>query len=327
METTIATSGQSVPIDYNNIVPPYYSETERTWDSPQNWTVSGVTDLSLQVRGYPVSFIETSPGNITMSASGADIVNVTDEFRYAYKRLSGDGSLTVRVESLVNTATWAKAGVIIRVGLEPAAQQVHTIVTPASVVEFMYRGDSGVNTTQFATDAGTTPMPYWVRLTRKGNTFTGEYSADGITWSKVTLADGTTSMIDVPMMGDVYIGLALTATNRNAVTTAVFSNVQVTGATGPWQVAEIGYDHPGNDPASLYVAIEDNKGKLVVVTHPDINAVLATTWTEWKIPLSQFTGVNLGAVKKMYIGVGDRNAPLAGGAGTLYIDDIRVLKP
>ncbi len=327
-EPTIVHSGrQSMPFDYNNIVQPYYSETERTWDSPQNWKVNGVTDLSLWLRGYPASFSETSPGSITMSASGADIVNVTDEFRYAYKKLPGDGSLTVRVESLVNTAAWAKAGVIIRAGLEPAAQQVHMIITPSERVEFMYRRDAGLNTTQFATDAGTTAFPHWVRLTRKGDTYTGEYSANGTTWTKITTTDGTTSVIDVPMIGDVYIGLAVTATNRNAITTAVFSNVQVTGATGQWQIAEIGYDHPGNDPASLYIALQDSAGKLAVVTNADTSAVLGTEWTEWRIPLSQFTGVNLGAIKKMYIGVGDRNAPRADGAGELFIDDIRVVKP
>ena len=52
------------------------------------------------------------------------------------------------------------------------------------------------------------------------------------------------------MMGPVYIGLCLTAQNVTAVTTAQFSNVTATGgATGAWQVADIGIDHPGNDPA------------------------------------------------------------------------------
>ena len=31
-------------------------------------------------------------------------------------------------------------------------------------------------------------------------------------------------------------------------------------------------------------------------------------------------------VKTMYIGVGDRNAPAPGGAGTLYVDDIRLIR-
>jgi hypothetical protein len=51
-------------------------------------------------------------------------------------------------------------------------------------------------------------------------------------------------------------------------------------------------------------------------------AVNATAWTQWKIPLSTFTGVNLTKVKKMYIGVGDRKNPAAVGTGHIYIDDI-----
>jgi hypothetical protein len=37
--------------------------------------------------------------------------------------------------------------------------------------------------------------------------------------------------------------------------------------------------------------------------------------------------VNLAAVKKMYFGVGNRNSPQVGGAGTLYIDDIGLYPP
>ena len=50
-------------------------------------------------------------------------------------------------------------------------------------------------------------------------------------------------------------------------------------------------------------------------------------WTEWKIPLSGFTGVNLGKIKKLYIGAGDRNNPAKGGTGRIYIDDICLAKP
>jgi len=35
----------------------------------------------------------------------------------------------------------------------------------------------------------------------------------------------------------------------------------------------------------------------------------------------------LARVKKIYVGVGDRTDPVAGGAGRIYIDDIRVTKP
>jgi hypothetical protein len=52
-------------------------------------------------------------------------------------------------------------------------------------------------------------------------------------------------------------------------------------------------------------------------------------WTRWEIPLSDFTaaGVNLAAVKKIVIGLGDRSSAKAGGAGALYLDDIYVGGP
>ncbi len=82
-----------------------------------------------------------------------------------------------------------------------------------------------------------------------------------------------------------------------------------------------------NGDGALYVVVEDNSGKSAVAVNADAAAVKATTWKEWKIPLSSLTGVNLAKVKRLYIGVGDRAKPVAGGAGRLYIDDIRVTRP
>ena len=78
-----------------------------------------------------------------------------------------------------------------------------------------------------------------------------------------------------------------------------------------------------NGADRMYVAVQDSAGKTVLVKHPDgANAVLADQWTQWKIPLSQLSSINLKAVKKVTIGVGDRAGSKAGGAGMLFIDDI-----
>jgi hypothetical protein len=84
-----------------------------------------------------------------------------------------------------------------------------------------------------------------------------------------------------------------------------------------------------NAPASLYVAVEDKAGHIAVVTYPDPALVTAVQWTEWRIPLADISsaGVNVAAIKKMYLGVGNRSKPTPGGAGRIYIDDIRVIKP
>jgi hypothetical protein len=100
-----------------------------------------------------------------------------------------------------------------------------------------------------------------------------------------------------------------------------------------WTVSELSdlrLDFRGvatNGDGALYMVVEDNAGKSAVVTHADAAAVKAGTWTEWKIPLGSLTDVNLAKVKRLYIGVGDRQAPAKGGAGRIYIDDIRLTKP
>jgi hypothetical protein len=83
----------------------------------------------------------------------------------------------------------------------------------------------------------------------------------------------------------------------------------------------------GNSADALYVVLEDSSKKTAVVTHSNPDVVKATTWVEWKIPLSSLTDVNPAKVKKLYIGVGDRASPVAGGSGRIYVDDIRVTKP
>jgi hypothetical protein len=82
-----------------------------------------------------------------------------------------------------------------------------------------------------------------------------------------------------------------------------------------------------NGAAPLYVALEDASKHVGVVVHPDPAVATAAKWIEWSIPLSDFAGVNLGKIKKMYIGLGDRTGPAKGGTGRIYIDDIGLLKP
>ena len=77
-----------------------------------------------------------------------------------------------------------------------------------------------------------------------------------------------------------------------------------------------------NAPAPLYVIVTDNAGKSQRVVHPNSSATILTNWTEWRIPLSDLTGVSLTIVQKLTLGVGDKNGPVPGGTGTLYIDDI-----
>ncbi len=320
-ETTIVHGGrQSMPFEYNNVKTPYYSEATRTFDAAQDWTASGADTLSLWVRGIPAAFVENA-GVITMSAAGADIWGTADDFRFACKSLTGDGSIVVKVESLVNTNAAVKAGVMIRQSLDDNARYAYMVVTYSSGVSFGWRQQTGVAAAS-ALQAGIT-APQWIKLTRTGDVFTAQYSVDGKTWLDAKNADGTVTSTTVAMNGPVYIGLCLTSHNATTLTTAVMSGLATTGniAAGPWQVVAVGNDpQPANSPADLYVTVQDNAGKAATATDPTLVTVGA--WTQWKIPVSSLAGVSLSKVKKLTIGVGNRANPTKGGTGRLYLDDI-----
>ncbi|MDI6449612.1 discoidin domain-containing protein [Anaerobaca lacustris] len=324
-ERTIVRNGsQSMPLQYDNTVSPFYSETERTFDSPQNWTVNGADTLHLFVAGQGAAFAETAEGTILVTGGGADIWNTADEFRYVYKTLTGNGSMTVRVLSNgTGTNAWAKGGPMIRQSLDAGAINVMGAVTggDGDGGTFQWRPTAGGVSESSRTLTGIAP-PYWVRMTRQGNTFTVEMSADGEQWEQ----QGATP-VDITMQDPVLIGLAVTSHVAGELRTYEFDSVSTTGnVTGNWQVAAVGAEQgEGNAPASLYVALEDATGKVAVVSHPDL--VTRGDWNAWVIPLSDFVGVNASRIQTMYIGVGDRNAPTAGGTGIVYIDDIGFGRP
>jgi len=81
-----------------------------------------------------------------------------------------------------------------------------------------------------------------------------------------------------------------------------------------------------NSAEQLYIGISNSNGKVSVLNHPNPNATQFNDWTEWKIPLVNFSteDVTIGDVNSLFIGVGNRYNPRSGGSGKLYIDDIRL---
>jgi hypothetical protein len=332
-ETIVHGGGQSMPVVFDNNKQGYskYSEVELTLDAIRDWTAEGVTELSLWFRGYPAStgsFVEGPLGTYTMTASGADIWSVNgveaDEFHFAYKMLSGTGTIIAKVESIGNTAPWAKGGVMIRESLSPDSAHAFAAITSANGVAAQGRPSTGG--TSFNTNQTGITAPHWVKLERSisGN-FTVYHSANGTNWQLVTGA----SPRNIPMGMNTYIGLALTATNAAQTCQAVFSNVTTTGnVTGQWAHQDIGIT--SNDTEPLYVAVSNSAGTPVVVVHEDPAAANINTWTEWIIPLQAFAdkGINLTNVDRIALGLGTRgNITIPGGTGKMYFDDIRLNRP
>ena len=77
-----------------------------------------------------------------------------------------------------------------------------------------------------------------------------------------------------------------------------------------------------NAAERMYVVLNGN----AVVYHDDPAATQLGGWREWAIDLQAFAdqGVNLANVNTITIGLGTKNAPAAGGQGTMYFDDIQL---
>jgi len=332
-ETIVHGGGQSMPLVYENDKQgyAYYSEVEHALTELRDWTEYGVGELSIWFQGRPASvgsFVEGPVGTYTITGSGTDIWDVSgigtgfhDEFHFAYKTLSGAGSIVARVESVENTNGWAKAGVMIRETLDADSVHAMMVVTPTEGVSFQRRNVTG--DTSASDTTGGISSPYWVKITRdtSGN-FSAYRSANGSTWEMQGTPD------NISMSTNVYIGLAVTSTDAALTCRAVFSNVTTTGTVGPqWANQDIGIASNSAEP--LYVAVSNSAGTPAVVVHDDPAAATIDTWTEWIIPLQAFAdqGVDLANLDRIAVGLGTKdNMMTPGGSGKMYFDDIRLYR-
>jgi ABC-type transport system involved in multi-copper enzyme maturation permease subunit len=145
---------------------------------------------------------------------GPDGDRVQDTLHFVHQPLAGDGSITARVASQVDSQEWAKAGVMVRASTEPGSQYAAMLVTPGHGV----RLHANYDTEGEAGSDGTAPR--WLRLTRAGDTVTGYESADGSSWSEV----GTVGLDGLPPT--VEVGLFVTSPGQAEIERS-FSSISV----------------------------------------------------------------------------------------------------
>jgi len=185
----------------------------------------------------PLPWIDTNVGTVnlagsvtevdnffTLQGSGSDIWGTSDNFYYVYQSLQGDGEIIARVVTQSTTNTWAKTGLMMRETLNGDAKNAYIFLSPFNTsLNFQRRETPGGTTINQHVVTGLT-NPYWLKLQRQGNTFTGYRSVDGTNWVLVGSAT-------VAMNQDIYIGLAMISNHGNALGTAEFSDVSVTSGT------------------------------------------------------------------------------------------------
>jgi endonuclease/exonuclease/phosphatase family metal-dependent hydrolase len=177
-----------------------------------------------------------SGSDISIGGSGDDIWDSSDEFRFAYRTLSGDGSIVARVNSIDYYDPWSKGGVMMRDSLSPGSAHAFMMVSTGKGLGFQRRSSAGGATNH---TGGNTACCY-VKLVRSGNTFNAYQSADGANWSFV-------GGEYISMGSTIYVGVAVTSHADGAVAGASFSAIDV--AEGISEAAPIPAPAPAPAPA------------------------------------------------------------------------------
>ncbi|HUZ08305.1 MAG TPA: hypothetical protein VMV89_12575, partial [Candidatus Paceibacterota bacterium] len=243
---------------YTNIatvVGPRFVDTDLPGGTTYNYEVNAVNSAGRSANSVPASATPTAnvlspwvaqdvgavnlPGSenftngvFTMYAAGADIQGTADAFRFIYVATnSANFTVVARVTSVQNMNAWSKAGVMVRDSLNPGAANAFIGLTPGNGVTWQYRSSDGGSTVNANT--GSLSAPYWVKLVRSGNTFTGYRSPDGVNWTP----QGTNIII---ISSTVYVGLADTAHTTANLCAATFDNVNAPGFAPPSASAPTG---------------------------------------------------------------------------------------
>lgn len=174
--------------------------------------------------------VTVAEGGINITAGGADIWGVKDEFNFVYVERTGDFDFVTRIESLSAPHLYTKAGIMAREDLTAGCRHIYFQVFPNNNprnknnggYEFQYRqqinGDmkaiypvSASGTPEFPVDYPNT----WIRLQRVKNEFTGYFSTDGKNWKVYTKYS-----LELPLK--LYLGLAVTSHNTKEAASAGF---------------------------------------------------------------------------------------------------------
>jgi len=168
----------------------------------------------------------------TINGGGADVWDGSDAFQFLHQSVIGDAGVTVRVDDLTDTDTYAKAGVMVRASLDPASPMAILDIRPGGELEFMARTSSG-DAVSFIS-GGQFSYPAWLALSWSAGSVRAWVSHDGNNWAFLDNAVVTLS-------ASFEAGVAVTSHQPTQLTTTHVEALTVTAIEAPgWASTDVG---------------------------------------------------------------------------------------
>jgi regulation of enolase protein 1 (concanavalin A-like superfamily) len=207
--------------------------------APPNGPVAPWVAKDIGMMGPQREEVRSTVGQMTVRSGGLDVGGTADSFQYVSQKVRGDFELVARVRSLQMSDPEAKAGIMVRGNdTDAGAANVFLAVLadPMKGGLFQYRAAAAGPTTATPPDTGVR-AGQWLRITRKGRTFTAYRSSARLTWTRV-------GGVDLDLPPEVSAGVAVAAKSAMNATTAELDglrlqNLETQPSTKDWTIEEL----------------------------------------------------------------------------------------
>ena len=156
----------------------------------------------------------------TITGSGENMWFKADAFQFAWKKLSGDVSLTADISFATTTGNpHKKAVVMFRQSLDADSVYADVALHASGMTALQFRDETGALTREIQSNIS---APKRLRIVKSGDYVYMALAADG---GEPQIAGG---WLRVPLQGTFYVGVGVCSHDKDVIEKAVFSNVELT---------------------------------------------------------------------------------------------------
>ena len=158
---------------------------------------------------------------VTLRGSGIGSDTSRDAYHFLHQALSGDGELIIKATSINGGSAQSALGITIRETQQPSARSIALFKSAAGNISFSQRSVA----TTAAVNVSTISKygPTWLKLQRKGSSFSAYTSTDGVVWAKL----GSDVILSMPYT--VYAGAAIFSGNTTTTATGIVDHLSIKG--------------------------------------------------------------------------------------------------
>jgi len=218
----------------------------------------GHADVGTVLHAGSVKY-DAARGTYTISGSGENMWFASDAFQFVWKKVSGDVTLAADISFIGSGGEeHRKAVLMVRQSLDADSPYADVARHGNGLTSLQARDEKSANTAEIQSAVS---GPVRVRIAKRGDYFYFWVAGKG---QDLQFAGGS---MKVPLHDPFYVGLGVCSHNKDAVETAVFSNVELSTAA------------PSGSPV-LYSTLETvplSGDRRVVYVTP--GRITSATWT------------------------------------------------